>query len=363
MSGSVPDARPSPGLGGSTGAAHDRGVSGRQGDLSRPGPEVQQADAGYGHRERGAAYHDQPGELTERPPGRVDEQHDNQNSEHRGTDQTGKVERAALAPAAVASRNTHDSVSNLGQPSVALYLRVSTEDQDLAGQERELRTYAEAHGWTVAVVYAEKVSGTGRVEREEYDRLLRDAARPDRGWDILLVWALDRWSREERFDKAVGSVLDLEKGGLRFVTLKEPYLSTPDPDDANAGFARNLLLGVVTSVAAFESRRKSERVRVAMREIREGRRATRSGRPPGRPRRVTPEKTAKILELRAQGKLKWREIAPRVGLPAGTCAAVYSKSRSQSGGPCAVGESGQSLKVTVRSPEQVARISAGGRGR
>lgn len=214
---------------------------------------------------------------------------------------------------------------------VALYLRVSTEDQDLAGQERELRTFVGARGWEVAGVYSEKVSGTGRVERTEHDRLLRDAARPDRGWDTILVWSLDRWSREERFDKAVGAVLDLEKGGIRFVTLKEPYLSTPDPEDANAGFARNLLLGVVTSIAAFESRRKSERVRVAMREIREGRRGTRSGRPPGRPRRVTPEKAAKIIELRSTG-LKWREVAPRVGLPAGTCAAVASRARRSAGG-------------------------------
>lgn len=208
----------------------------------------------------------------------------------------------------------------------ALYLRVSTEDQDIAGQERDLRTYAGSQEWPVAAVYREKVSGTVRAEREEFERLLRDAGRPDRCWNTLLVWSLDRFSREERFDRAVGSVLDMEKGGVRFASFKEPYLSTPDPEDANAGFARNLLLGVVTSVAAFESRRKSERVRVAMREIREGRRPTRSGKPPGRPRRVTPEKAARIMELRAL-KLKWREVAGRVGLPAGTCASVWSKAR------------------------------------
>jgi len=220
----------------------------------------------------------------------------------------------------------HPSPESASGARVALYLRVSTEDQDLVGQEQDLRTFAAAHGWTVAAVYSEKVSGTGRVERTEYERLIRDSARPARGWDILLVWALDRWSREERFDRAVGAVLDLEKVGVSFQSLKEPYLSTPDPIDANAGFARNLLLGVTTSVAAFESRRRSERTRVAMGEIKAGRRQTRSGKPPGRPRRVTPEKIAKILELRRTG-LKWREVAPRVGLPAGTCASVWSKSR------------------------------------
>lgn len=237
------------------------------------------------------------------------------------------------APPLQASRSTErpatETRAGRGSPrplKVVLYCRVSTEDQDLAGQERDLRTYAAFQGWTIAAEYCEKVSGTGRVEREQYDRLLRDAARPDRGWDRLLVWSLDRWSREERFDRAVGSILDMEKGGVQFASFKEPYLSTPDPDDATAGFARNLLLGVVTSVAAFESRRKSERVRVAMREIKEGRRPTRSGRPPGRPRRVTPEKAARIMELRSQ-RLKWREIAGRVGLPAGTCASVWSKER------------------------------------
>jgi DNA invertase Pin-like site-specific DNA recombinase len=218
----------------------------------------------------------------------------------------------------------------------ALYVRVSTEDQDLAGQERDLMAEAERRGWDVVAIYDEKVSGTGRVERTQYDQLLRDVTRPNRGWSILFVWALDRWSREERFDRAVGAILDLEKAGVSFQSLKEPYLSTPPPDDANAAFARNLLLGVTTSVAAFESRRRSDRVRVAMREIREGRRKTRSGNPPGRPRRVTPEKAARILELRPQG-LKWREIAGKVGLPAGTCASVWSKARGSNPGATAPG--------------------------
>jgi DNA invertase Pin-like site-specific DNA recombinase len=215
---------------------------------------------------------------------------------------------------------------------VALYLRVSTEDQDLEGQERELVEYADSRGWGIVAVYAEKVSGTGKLERLQYDRLLRDAASPDLGWDTILVWSLDRWSREQRFDRAVGSVLDMEKVGIRFAILKEPYLSTPEQGDASSDFARGLLLSVTSSVAAFESRRRSERTRVAMREIHEGRRKTRSGRPPGRPRRVTPEKSARIVELRQQG-LKWREVAGRVGLPAGTCASVWSQIERAKSGP------------------------------
>ncbi|MHB1887207.1 MAG: recombinase family protein, partial [Acidimicrobiales bacterium] len=104
----------------------------------------------------------------------------------------------------------------------ALYLRVSTEDQDLAGQERDLRAEASRRGWEVLAVYAEKVSGTGKVERREYDRLLADANLRGRSWDHLLVWALDRFSREATFTRATQAVLDLEKVGISFHSFKEP---------------------------------------------------------------------------------------------------------------------------------------------
>ena len=41
----------------------------------------------------------------------------------------------------------------------ALYLRVSSEEQDLTGQERDLRAEAARRGWAVVAVYAEKVTG------------------------------------------------------------------------------------------------------------------------------------------------------------------------------------------------------------
>ncbi len=208
--------------------------------------------------------------------------------------------------------------------SAALYLRVSTEDQDLAGQERDLRMECDRRGWEVIATYSEKVSGTGKVERREYERLLAEARTPERSWGHLLVWSLDRWSREERFSRAVATIEDLEAAGVRFHSLREPTLDSSEDGTPNMG--RDLLRAILPVIASFESRRRSERVRVAMREIREGRRATRSGRPPGRPRRVTPEKANAILAFKAQG-LSYRVMAQRVGLPRGTCANVVSRAR------------------------------------
>jgi DNA invertase Pin-like site-specific DNA recombinase len=207
-------------------------------------------------------------------------------------------------------------------PLSAHYLRVSSEDQNLAGQERDLRAEAVRRGWSVVETFREKVSGTGKVERVEYERLIRDAAAPGRKWKHLLVWALDRFSREATFTRATQAVLDLEKLGVMFHSLKEPALDTPE--DGRPDLGREVLLALLPVIAAFESKRRSERVRVAMREIKEGRRRTRSGRPPGRPRRVTPELLERIRVLREERHLPWSQIAVILHVPAGSCRKWYS---------------------------------------
>ena len=198
----------------------------------------------------------------------------------------------------------------------ALYLRVSTEDQDLAGQVRELRAYAASHQWEVISVYAEKASATGKVEREVYHEVLEAARRPNRQWDHLLVWSLDRWSMDERFSKAVLAIEDLEAKGVRFHSFKEPMIDSTEDGGPNMG--RDILRAILPVIAAFESRRRAERVRVAMRELKEGFRKTRSGLPIGRPQRLPVEKVRRIMERRAAGE-EWSLVARHMQLPLDTC--------------------------------------------
>jgi DNA invertase Pin-like site-specific DNA recombinase len=198
----------------------------------------------------------------------------------------------------------------------ALYIRVSTEDQDLAGQERELRSYATSRDLDVVQVYAEKTTATGRVEREAYEQVLQDAARAGRQWDHLLVWSLDRWSREERFTKAIATVEDLEAHGILFHSFREPMIDSSEDGTPNMG--RDLLRAILPVIASFESRRRADRVQVAMNDLKAGRRSTRSGRPVGRPRRLTYKRAQRVQELRERG-LPWWKVAQLVGLPVGTC--------------------------------------------
>lgn len=233
--------------------------------------------------------------------------------------------------------------------TAALYVRVSTLEQDLEGQERELLDYARSRGWLVGPIYREKVSATGRVHREEFDRLNSDAAWPDRAWTRVLVWSLDRWSRDASFVRTVSSIERLEALGIRFHSLRDPSLDT----DADP-LTRQILRGLLPTLASFEAQRRSERTRIAMQELKSGRRRTRTGRPVGRPRRLTPELEARIRELRwpLVGKPRqWKEIARVVHLPAGTCSKVprappSGTPRSEKG-PVRFGERGGGKAVVI----------------
>ncbi len=78
---------------------------------------------------------------------------------------------------------------------VAIYTRVSREDQLTVNQERELREWAERAGHDVVKVYADKgISGAkGRDQRPAFDALQKAAVR--REFDVLAVWSSDRLGR------------------------------------------------------------------------------------------------------------------------------------------------------------------------
>src|SRR5579871_4854312 len=83
------------------------------------------------------------------------------------------------------------------QKRVAVYARVSTDDkgQDPENQLRELRTWCERMNYDLVREYAEHESGGKSIDyRKQLAQLFADASR--REFNILLVWSLDRFSRE-----------------------------------------------------------------------------------------------------------------------------------------------------------------------
>ena len=78
---------------------------------------------------------------------------------------------------------------------VALYVRVSTDEQTTDNQCRELRAVARRSGWKIVDVYEDNgISGAnGRDKRPALDRLLKDATR--REFDMIAAWSVDRLGR------------------------------------------------------------------------------------------------------------------------------------------------------------------------
>src|SRR5215468_9965647 len=107
----------------------------------------------------------------------------------------------------------------------ALYLRVSTRDQTTENQERELRSWAARLGFELVHLYGETVGGARR-DCNELAALLAAAHR--REFDVLLIWSLDRLSREG-IGPMAGYMGQFRAAGIRVMSHQEPWLDTGGP--------------------------------------------------------------------------------------------------------------------------------------
>ena len=102
---------------------------------------------------------------------------------------------------------TQGATKNL---KVAIYVRVSTQQQTTDNQLLDLYEICERNDWTVVEEYNETISGTKSAsDRKELKRMLDDASR--KKFDKLVVWSVDRVGRSMKHLVSVLSQLkDLE---------------------------------------------------------------------------------------------------------------------------------------------------------
>jgi site-specific DNA recombinase len=77
---------------------------------------------------------------------------------------------------------------------VSIYSRVSTNQQDIANQTAVLSNWAKQRSYEVIGIYQEEESAWRNGHQRELAHLLVDARK--RKFQAVLVWALDRLSRE-----------------------------------------------------------------------------------------------------------------------------------------------------------------------
>jgi DNA invertase Pin-like site-specific DNA recombinase len=168
--------------------------------------------------------------------------------------------------------------------NVALYARVSTDQQDAANQIPEIEQLVQARGWKITHRYIETVSGTAK-HRPELERMLADAHKGKFG--AVICWALDRLSRNGIAEVA-GIVAKLDKAAVGLVSVREQWADTSGP-------VRDLLVAVMSWVAQQERARLVERTKAGIEKARA--KGTRLGRPP-----VAPAVLERGLRLVAEGE-------------------------------------------------------------
>jgi DNA invertase Pin-like site-specific DNA recombinase len=145
---------------------------------------------------------------------------------------------------------------------VAIYARVSKEDgrQEPENQLMQLRAWCAVAGHQIVGEYIDHASG-GRTasRRPQFTAMLEDAHR--RRFDLVLVWALDRLSREGMVP-TIGHLQRLASYGVVFHSYTEPTLSTENE------LVRDIVLAVMASLAKVERQKISERTKAGLQRAR-----------------------------------------------------------------------------------------------
>lgn len=148
----------------------------------------------------------------------------------------------------------------------AIYVRVSTSEQETANQLPALEDYAQRRGFEIVQVYSEAESAWRAGHQAELARLIEDARKGR--FQTILVWALDRLSREGAL--AILSLVDkLKRYGVRVISYQESWTEAP-------GDLADILYAITGWVARMESQRRSERTKAGLE------RARREGKPIGK---------------------------------------------------------------------------------
>lgn len=136
---------------------------------------------------------------------------------------------------------------------VAIYVRVSTRTQEGLNQEIDLTKYCKEKGYEIFRVYSDIMSGKEK-SRPAFDRLFDDARK--RYFDLVLFWALDRFSRAGTL-YTLQKLKELENLGINWESFREPYFNS-------IGEFKDVVLSIMSTLAKMEREKISERTKAGL---------------------------------------------------------------------------------------------------
>lgn len=164
---------------------------------------------------------------------------------------------------------------------IALYTRVSTDQQTTENQRLELMAVAQRNGWEIAAEFTDHgISGAkGRDQRPGYDNLMKAVAR--REIDLVACWAVDRLGRS--LQNLVTFLTEINAKGVDLY-LHQQALDTSTPSG-------RAMFGMLSVFADFERELIRSRIMAGL---------ARSEKKPGRPS-LDADKVARIERTLASG--------------------------------------------------------------
>jgi putative DNA-invertase from lambdoid prophage Rac len=187
----------------------------------------------------------------------------------------------------------------LGQ--IAIYCRVSTDDQSCDRQERDLRAFGRRANHKVVAIFRETASGADNARPERAKVLALARARKI---DAVLVTELTRWGRSTQ--DLVATLNDMHGWGVSVLALSGLSF------DLSTSTGR-LMTTILAGLAEFERDQIRERVKSGLAAARA--RGVVLGRRLGQ--RPSDKKASKVLKLRDEG-LSYRLIGRNLGLSKNT---------------------------------------------
>ena len=131
-----------------------------------------------------------------------------------------------------------------------IYARYSSDSQreeSIEGQIRECTAFAEKNGITILKHYIDRAYSAKTDNRPEFQRMIQDCK--EKLFDMILVWKLDRFSRN-RYDSIIYKHT-LKKNGVRLVSVNEPISESAEGvllESVLEGFAEYFSLDLAEKV-------------------------------------------------------------------------------------------------------------------
>jgi DNA invertase Pin-like site-specific DNA recombinase len=141
--------------------------------------------------------------------------------------------------------------------TVSIYIRVSTQLQELENQLNDLKAYCKKNNWQVFKVYSDIVTGkeTKEDKRPGFTSLFQDAHKMK--FEAVLFWDLSRFSRAGTL-YTLQKLQELKNLGIDWISYNESYISS-------LGQFSDVVISIMSTLAKLEREKISERTKSGLR--------------------------------------------------------------------------------------------------